>query len=158
MKCEKIRSEFMEAVLSGPEAISPSAREHIESCEACSQELVSFQRTMSLLDEWQAPEPSPYFSSRLSARVREEGATARTGWLGWFRKPVLATAAAGLLALGAGLLESGHFNFGQVTVAGNDAIVRSSGTETAVGDLQYLDRNADLFAEFDALDGQSQTE
>ena len=159
MKCEKIRSEFMEAVLSGMGAVNPGAREHLESCEACSRELASFQRTMSLLDEWQAPEPSPYFSSRLRARVREEAATARVSWLGWFRKPVLATAAAGLLALGVGLLESGEFNFARVTtMAGNDGIVRSSGTETAVGDLQYLDRNADLFSEFDALDGQSQTE
>ena len=30
---------------------------------------------------------------------------------------------------------------------------------TAVGDLQYLDKNADLFSDFDALDdGQSSTE
>jgi hypothetical protein len=45
-----------------------------------------------------------------------------------------------------------------VTVAGNDGAVRSSATTTAVTDLQYLDGHADLFSEFDALDGQSQTE
>ena len=27
---------------------------------------------MALLDEWQAPEPSPYFDVRLNARLREE--------------------------------------------------------------------------------------
>ncbi len=38
---------------------------------------------MSLLDEWQAPEPSPYFDVRLNARLREEAATAKqpAGWL-----------------------------------------------------------------------------
>lgn len=159
MKCEKIRSELMEAVLSGPEAITSELQEHLQGCQDCSRELATFQQTMSLMDEWQAPEPSPYFSSRLRARVREEAGTSRVGWMAWFRKPVLATAAAGLIALGAGLLESGHWTVGKhVTLAGNDGIVRTSTTDTAVGDLQYLDRNADLFTEFDALDGQSQTE
>ena len=159
MTCEKIRSELMEAVLSGPESASSELQEHLHSCEACSQELASFQQTMSMLDEWQAPEPSPYFASRLRARVREEAATQSAGWLAWFRKPVVATAAVGLIALGAGLLEAGHLNVGKrVTLAGNDGVVRVSGTDTAVQDLQYLDRNADLFSEFDALDGQSQTE
>jgi len=111
-----------------------------------------------LLDEWRAPEPSPYFAPRLRARVREEAANAPAGWLAWFRRPILATAAAALIALGAGLLSAGHWNFGRVTIAGNDGLVRTSTNETAVGDLQYLDGNADLFAEFDALDGQSQTE
>ena len=29
---------------------------------------------MALLDEWQVPEPSPYFDVRLHARLREEAA------------------------------------------------------------------------------------
>jgi anti-sigma factor RsiW len=148
----------MEAVLSGPEKMSAPLREHLHSCTPCSEELASFGQTMALLDEWQAPEPSPYFSSRLQARVREEEAKQQFAWFGWVRRPMVATAAAALIALGAGLLESGHFNLGRVTMAGNDGVVRSSATETAVGDLQYLDGHADLFSEFDALDGHSQTE
>jgi len=158
MNCEKMRPDLMEAALSGPEKLSPKLREHLHGCAACADELASFQQTMNLLDEWQAPEPSPYFSSRLHARVREEAAKVPSPWLGWIRRPMLATAAVALLALGAGLLESGHFNLGRVTMAGNDGVVRTSVPETAVGDLQYLDGHADLFSEFDALDGQSQTE
>jgi anti-sigma factor RsiW len=158
MKCEKIRSEFMEAVLGGPEAMSGNLREHLQSCAACSEELASFERTMSLLDEWQTPEPSPYFTSRLRARVREQAASWNAGWLAWLRRPAVATAAVGLIALGVGLLQGGNWNFKKVTIAGNDGIVRTSSTDAAVSDLQYLDRNADLFTEFDALDGQSQTE
>jgi anti-sigma factor RsiW len=157
MKCEKMHSEFMEAVLSGPQAVSPQMREHLHTCEGCSQELASLQQTMALLDEWNVPEPSPYFSSRLRVRVREEADSKRSGWLAWFRRPALATAAAGLIALGAGLLSAGPWR-SKVTLAGNDGVVRVAAPSAAVSDLQYLDHNADLFAEFDALDGQSQTE
>jgi len=156
MKCEKIRSDLMEAVLSGAEAASRELREHLQACKACAEEVASLQQTMSLLDEWQAPEPSPYFNSRLRARVREQAAERSYGLLAWLRRPVVATAAAGLIALGAGLLQSGHWNLGRkVTMAGNDGAVSS---DAAVSDLQYLDRNADLFSEFEALDAQSQTE
>jgi hypothetical protein len=158
MNCEKLRPELMEAVLSGPEKMNLGLREHLHSCAACSEELSSFGHTLALLDEWQAPEPSPYFSSRLRARVREEKTNQRFAWFGWIRRPMAATAAVALIALGAGLLETGHFNLGRVTVAGNDGVVRTSGSTTAVGDLEYLDGHADLFSEFDALDGQSQTE
>jgi anti-sigma factor RsiW len=158
MTCEKIRSELMDAVLGGPGAMSGNLREHLQGCTACSEELTSFQRTMCLLDEWQTPEPSPYFTSRLRARVREQAASWNAGWLAWLRRPAVATAAVGLIALGVGMLQGGNWNFKRVTVAGNDGIVRSATVDTAVGDLQYLDRNADLFTEFDALDGQSQTE
>ena len=61
---------------------------------------------MGLLDEWQAPEPSPYFSTRLQARMREEIAVARArDWLAWLRRPSLAAVAAVLIAVGVGLLE-----------------------------------------------------
>ena len=113
MNCEKIRPDLMEAVLSGPETVSAGLREHLQGCAACSAELASFQQTMALLDEWQAPEPSPYFSSRLRARVREEAAKKSFPWFGWIRRPMVATAAAALIALGAGLLESGHLNLGK---------------------------------------------
>lgn len=158
MNCEKVRPDLMETVLSGSEGMSAALQEHLQSCTACSAELASFQQTMSLLDEWQAPEPSPYFSSRLHSRVREEAARARFSWLAWIQRPMVATAAVALLALGVGLLQIGHWSPGRVTMAGNDGVVRTSAPETAVGDLQYLDGNADLFSEFDALDGQSQTE
>lgn len=154
MKCEKIRSECMEAVLAGPQAVGKETQEHLRDCPACSSELASFHQTIALLDEWQAPEPSPYFASRLRARVRDEAATRPVGWMAWLRRPLLATAAAGLIALGAGLLQSSPWK-GRITMAGNDNMIRNG---TPVSDLQYLDRNADLFSEFDALDGQSETE
>ena len=157
MKCENIREEMMEALLGGPEAASPEVQEHLRSCAACAQELASFRQTMALLDEWQAPEASPYFSSRLRARVREEAAAQPAGWLAWLRRPVVAAAAMVLVGVGVSLLEVGNFQ-DRNTIATNDSVVRVNASGNAVNDLQYLDKNAELFSEFDALDGQSSTE
>jgi anti-sigma factor RsiW len=158
MKCEKLRQELMEALLSGPQAVSPELRQHLESCEACAGELASLQQTMTLLDDWQTPEPSPYFNTRLRARMREEAAAPAQNWLAWLRRPVVAVAAAVLIALGAGLLEIGHLTGDHNTLANNESTIRTGAPSSAVGDLQYLDKNADLFSDFDALDGQSATE
>ena len=157
MMCEKLRQEFMEVVLSGPETASPEAREHLRSCAVCAAELASFQKTMGLLDEWQAPEPTPYFSTKLMARVREEAVKPAQGWFAWLRRPAAALAAAVLLTAGISMLRSSR-DHGQNTLAGNDGVVRVSAPDNAVNDLQYLDNNSDLFSEFDALDGQSSSE
>jgi hypothetical protein len=158
MKCEKLRDQFMEAVLSGPEAASPEIQEHLRSCAVCAGELTALQQTMTLLDEWQTPEPSPYFDSRVRARLRDELAAPPQNWMAWLRRPVVAAVAAVLVAVGAGLLEIGRFSGDHNTLATNDGVIRVNAPGNAVSDLQYLDKNADLFSEFDALDGQSSTE
>src|SRR5271157_4205749 len=122
MKCGDIREEFMGAVLGGPEKVSPEVQEHLRSCAACARELASFRETMALLDEWQTPEPSPYFGSRLRARVREEVSAQSAGWLAWLRRPVVAAAAALLSGVGVGLLETGHLNQDRNTLATNDGV------------------------------------
>ncbi len=161
MMCEKLRDDLMEAVLSGPQAASPQLQQHLRSCASCAGELASFRHAMSVLDEWQVPEPSPYFTTRLRAQMRESAAMQPSGWLSWLRRPVAMAAAVVLVAAGAGMLEMGHVNHDRNTLATNDqsGVVRiGNNPGNAVSDLQYLDKNADLFSEFDALDGQSSTE
>ena len=158
MKCENIREEFMETLLSGSAVASPDVQEHLRSCATCAHELASLRQTMALLDEWQAPQPSPYFGSRLRARVREEASMQPAGWLAWLRRPVVAAAAMVLVAVGVSLLEVGNFQDSSTIATNDGAAVRVTATGNAVSDLQYLDKNADLFSEFDALDGQSSTE
>ena len=148
----------MEAALSGTQSVAPETQEHLRACPACAGELASLQQTMSLLDEWQAPEPSPYFMTRLQARVREEALAPKRAWLSWFHRPALAAAAAVLIAVGVGLLELKPFDDPGNTLATNQGAASKGTTNNAVSDLQYLDKNADLFADFDALDGQSSTE
>jgi predicted anti-sigma-YlaC factor YlaD len=159
MECEKLRQEFVEVVLSGMQGASAETQEHLRSCAACGAELESLQQTMSLLDEWQTPEPTPYFATRLQAQIREEALSPRREWFAWMRRPALAAIAAVLIAVGVGLLELNPFHDNN-TVANKDGggVVRVNGSTSAVTDLQYLDKNADLFANFDALDGQSSTE
>lgn len=158
MNCERLRQEFIETVLEGPETVTPEMQQHLESCAACAGELAGLRQTMQLLDEWQTPEPSAYFNTRLRARVREEATAPARNWLAWLRRPVVAAAAAVLIALGVGLLEIGRLTSDRNTLANNDNVIRVNAPGSAVSDLQYLDKNADLFSDFDALDGQSATE
>jgi anti-sigma factor RsiW len=157
MKCGKIREELMTAVLSGPELANPAVQEHLASCEACAAEVASLRQTMEMLDEWQTVEPSPYFSVRLRARMREEHAQPATGWMSWLRRPAVLTAAAALLAIGVGMLGGLHRNPLKGMDSARNAKPVVTTTSAAVGDLQYLDNHADLFTDFDALD-DDQTE
>jgi hypothetical protein len=94
---------------------------------------------MALLDEWEAPEPSPYFLTRLQAHVREEQGKQPAGWLAWFRQPWLASALAAVLVIGSGVYL---------------VIERPKPPEEigAVNDLQNLDKNHDLYTNSVLLD------
>ena len=105
------------------------------------------RETMALLDEWRAPEPTPYFDVRLKARLREvEAGTARWGWMQWMRKPALAVSFAILMVVGISVLQKGDRGTATQPMA---AAVEPG---TAVGDLEMLDKNHDLYADFDLLD------
>jgi len=150
MKCEEIRDR-MPDLASGLMGMTPEVGGHLAGCGACAGKLEEFRQTMALLDEWQAPEPSPYFDVRLQARLREEMAKPQAGWLAWFRRPVLAAALTVLMAIGVGLFltkNGGIYNSGDDTVA----VVEPQGPGTAVSDLQALERNHDLYSDFDLLD------
>ena len=82
------------------------------------------------------------------ARVREEQAKPqRSAWLSWFRAPALAGALA-LVLMVAGVC--GGSTAAAVARPFMPPAADSDGT--AVGDLQTLDKNADLYANFDLLD------
>lgn len=147
MKCTEIR-ELLPDLAAGLIAAAPEANEHLGSCGECAGMLAEFRNTMALLDEWQAPEPSPYFDVRLQARLREEAAKQPARWLAWIRRPALAASLAVALVVGAAV-----FRF-EVKKSKNDvgpiATVIEPGT--AVGDLQALDTNHDVYADSDLLD------
>ena len=121
---------------------------HLESCGACAQELKAMRATMALLDEWQAPEPSPYFETRLQARLREEMAKNQAGWQHWFRRPVLAAALTVALGVGVGVFFTRNIGISKHTQQAS--VTAPPGT--AVSDLQTLDNNHDMYADFDLLD------
>jgi anti-sigma factor RsiW len=151
MKCEEIR-EVMPDLASGLMEVTPEMSGHLAECGACAGKVEEFRQTMALLDEWKAPEPSPYFDVRLQARLREEMAKPQTGWLTWFRRPVLAASLTVLMGISLGLLftkGSGVYNSGNDIVA--DSQVQAE-PGTAVSDLQALEKNHDLYSDFDLLD------
>jgi hypothetical protein len=102
MKCNETR-ELMPDLAAGLVAVTPEAKAHLDSCAECAGKLEAFRQTMSLLDEWKAPEPSPYFDVRLRARLREESAKQSASWLQWLRKPVLAASFALVMIVGVSL-------------------------------------------------------
>jgi len=157
MDCKGIR-ELLPDVAAGMEALTPEMKQHLASCAGCSAKLHEFQQTMALLDEWQAPEPSPYFDTRLEARLREEMARPPVEWYrrwaqGVFMRPAWTMSVAAVL-------------FTVAIVAGNRSYIAQTDTiatkppsiglpvqpGTAVGDLQALESNDDLYADFDVLD------
>jgi hypothetical protein len=152
MKCEEIH-EIMPDLASGLMEMTPEMSGHLAGCAACAGKMAEFRQTMALLDEWRAPEPSPYFDVRLQARLREEMAKPQAGWMAWLRRPVLAAALTVLMAIGVGLFFS---KGGRIYNSGDDevAVMDSQATEpgTAVSDLQALEKNHDLYSDFDLLD------
>jgi hypothetical protein len=143
MKCEEIR-ERMPDVAAGFSVPTAEESTHVAGCTSCAEQLKAMRATMSLLDEWQAPEPSTYFDVRLQARLREEMAKPQARWLLWFRRPVLAAALTVILGVGLGVFltrDEGRHSEPSVVELGS-----------AVDDLQTLDKNHDLYADFELLD------
>jgi hypothetical protein len=147
MKCDEIR-ELMPDLAAGLDAATPEMKTHLDSCAECAGKLEAFRQTMSLLDEWKAPEPSPYFDVRLHARLREEGQKA-SGMLQWLRRPALAISFAVLMIVSVTLVRftNSGSNRGSQQMA---SVPAEPGT--AVGDLQALDKNHELYSDFDVLD------
>lgn len=149
MKCKEVR-ELMPDLAAGVNAGTAEAGQHLRSCAECAGKLEEMRKTMALLDEWQAPEPSPYFDVRLQARLREEMARPTLGWLQWMRKPALALALTLLIAVGISVVRMRDGGISkQANVATWQGPVEPG---TAVGDLQALDKNHELYADFDVLD------
>lgn len=146
MKCDEIR-ERLPDVAAGLSQATAEENQHLSSCGGCADQLKEFRQTMALLDEWQVPEPSPYFDVRLQARLREEMARPQAGWSQWFRRPVLATGLSLVLAIGVGL-----FVAHESRTSEDVATVNMAAPGTAVSDLQSLDQNHDLYSDFDLLD------
>jgi len=150
--CKEIRERIPE-VSAGFGEFSAAETKHLESCAGCAEQLKSTRATMALLDEWQTPEPSPYFDVRLQARLREEMAKPQAGWLQWFRRPVLAAALTVLMGVGVGLFFMR--GSGMYTPTKDDSIsdnLSAPEPGSAVSDLQALESDHEMYSDFDLLD------
>ena len=156
MNCNQIREMLPDLVVgAGMEASTPEVTGHIASCKDCAVHLRELKETMALLDEWQTPEPSPYFDTRLNARMRDEVARPQAGWFHWARRPAWAMSLAAVLFAGALTVGVANKSYLYQTEAlkidaPSPGVPAQPGT--AVSDLQALDKNDDLYADFDVLD------
>ena len=148
MKCNEIR-ELMPDLAAGMSAGTPEMSDHLNSCGDCALKLEEFRQTMALLDEWQVPEPSAYFDVRLQANLREEKAKQPEGWLNWMRKPALALSLTVLLVASISLFRGGN---PEGSTGKQRIIATSIEPGSAVSDLEALDKNHDMYSDFDVLD------
>jgi hypothetical protein len=145
MNCKEVREQLFELTAPGAEQAGDALARHLAECAACAAELNSLRKTMALLDEWKAPEPSPYFNVRLQARLREEKARERSplgvvlGWLrmGWLQvrwQPVTAAALSFAIAAGVIVYQSG---------APSGPLPQNPTSRAAIADLQLLETNGE---------------
>jgi len=139
-------------LLLAPETVAAKVAHHVAECDSCSRELEELRATMGLLDHWEAPEPSPYFLTRLNARLDEERRAAPAGWLERLRarlaygpplhaRPLAATALTVVLLLGGGTY-LGITNWEQPAAPPQTAVVH---------DLQVLDNNDQLLDQLETI-------
>jgi predicted anti-sigma-YlaC factor YlaD len=141
MNCKEAHENLLDAAQGEGAAV---LEEHLRSCASCAAELKSLRQTMALMDAWEAPEPSPYFDTRLHARLREVKAEPRS-WTQWLRKPAVAFALLVLMVIGITLFQGAPTHNGA-----NPPVQTALGT--AVNDLQQLEQDGDMYANFDILD------
>jgi hypothetical protein len=108
---------------------------------------------MALLDTWEAREASPYFMTRMGARLDEEHAAPRAGWLARLRArfaygPPMHVQPLAAMALTVALLLGGGAYLG---VSDWDQPAAQPGQAAVVHDLQTLQNNAQLLDQLEAL-------
>jgi hypothetical protein len=151
MNCKDCQSVFLDLLLDPSATVNTAAKSHIETCAACASEFKALQATFALLDDWKAPEPSPYFDQKLAVRLREEQALAPANWFERLKSRIqfntgrqFRPAMAGALAL--------------ALVVGGGTFADVSGflhphplTSATVQDLQILDKNDQALQTMDQL-------
>jgi hypothetical protein len=151
-KCNAMETKLADVLLA-PDAAPAKVTTHVAECEPCAKELEELRATMALLDTWEAPEPNPYFLTRLQARLDEERQAKPAGWFERLRarlvygphlhaRPIAAMALTVVLLLGGGTY-LGMTNWDQTQAAPPQAAV--------VHDLQVLDNNAQLLDQLETL-------
>ena len=152
MNCKLCQAALPDLLLDPASTTAQEASAHLQNCPACQAELTGLQSTFALLDTFHAPEPSPWFDTRLAVRLREAQAAPPLSFWQRVRETLelstgrhLRPALAGALAL--------------VLVAGGGTAAELAGvfhhvpqqTSAAVQDLQILDRNDQAFQTMDQL-------
>jgi len=150
--CKGMETRLAEMLLD-PDRAPAEMTVHVAGCAQCGRELEELRATMNLLETWDGPEPSPYFMTRLEARLREESQAAPLGWLARLRarflygdrihaRPLAAMALTLMLLVGGGTYLD-LTDWDQPPAPPEQAAV--------VHDLQTMDSNAQLLDQLETI-------
>ena len=149
--CKEVQQRLPDLLLD-PASVPAPVEAHVAVCTVCRGELGSLIATFNALDAWTAPEPSPYFDTRMHARIREAQSAAPEGFFERMRSFLLFSTGRQLRPMVAGamalvLIASGGSFVGIHGIPG-----RQSGQMSAtVNDLKVLDNNAQAIQQMDQL-------
>jgi anti-sigma factor RsiW len=151
--CTGMDSKLADLLLD-PDHVPAKVQAHVEECDRCREELAELRATMALLETWQGPEPSPYFLTRLDARMREERAAAPASWIDRVRArfaygPAMHVRPLAAMAMTIALLIGGGAYLG--ITDWDQSPTSQPGQAAVVHDLQTLDNNAQLLDQMEAL-------
>jgi len=151
--CKDCRSHLSDLLLDEAYASAHSEFSgHLSACADCRAELEEFRNTFALLDEWQAPEISPYFDSKLHARLREAVEAQPEGFWERMRSYLLYSTGRQLRPAMAGTLAFAMILGGGSMIFRPGQPIPPPTTSATVNDLRNLYNNDQELQQMDQLD------
>lgn len=152
-KCTAMEEKLADLLLD-PETAPAKVKTHVAECASCRKQLEELRATMALMDTWTTPEPSPYFMTRLNARMREEREAPPQGWLQRLRAriaygPPMHARPLAAMALTVMLLVGGGAYLGVTNI--EQPPPKPDPDTAVVHDLQTLDSNAQVLDQLEAI-------
>jgi predicted anti-sigma-YlaC factor YlaD len=161
MTCNDMNSKMPDLVFESEQMdaeVNSEIQAHLAGCEDCREQVRELRATMSLLDSWEAPEPNPYFLTRLNARLDEEREAAPANWFEKLRARLVYGSRLGLRPVAAMALTVVVLVGGGAYLGLNDwdqPAVQPPAQAAVVHDLQTLDNNAQLLDQLESLSSQN---
>jgi hypothetical protein len=150
--CKETQKRLPDLLLD-PASVPAAVEAHVADCTVCKGELGSLIATFEALDAWTAPDPTPYFDTRMHALIREAQAAQPEGFFERMRSFLLFSTGRQLRPMVAGalalvLVVSGGSFVGIHGIPHSGPAIQASAT---VNDLKVLDNNAQAIQQMDQL-------
>ena len=160
MNCKDVNSKMADLLFEADQVlidakVNSEAQAHLAGCEACRKQLEELRATIALMDAWEAPEPNPYFLTRLNARLGEEREAAPASWYERLRARLVYGSRVTLRPVAAMALTAVVLISGGAYLGLNDWNQPPAPPAAVVHDLQTLDNNAQLLDQLEALSSQN---
>jgi hypothetical protein len=149
--CKEVQERLPDLLLD-PASVPAPIEAHVSSCTVCRGELGSLIATFNALDSWTAPEPSPYFDTRMHARIREAQSAAPEGFFERVRSFLLFSTGRQLRPMVAGALALVLVASGGSFIGIHGPFIHQTPQMSAtVNDLKVLDNNAQAIQQMNQL-------